>query len=664
MKIRSENISSKHRGQATRPFQVTASFLVSLLVATLHSAGPGPPARNLGDLSIEELMNETITSVSKHEEKLGDAAAAIAVLSNDDLRRSGATTIMEALRLVPGVNVGQVNSSRWAISARGFNSVFSSKLLVLVDGRAIYTPLFSGVFWDLQQVMLEDVDRIEVIRGPGATVWGANAVNGVINVVSRSARETTGVLLSAGGGDQHRRMGSVRYGAQVGANTFYRVFASERKDADFPLAGGVAAADGWAGRQAGFRVDHYPAADTHLTWLAGATGVTLDDDSSDSYTYNTLGRWTRQLADRSAVEVQAYVDRLSRHEAAQADVHSDTVDVAAHHTFGIGARHNIIWGGGYRYVDSRLAPTTPLIQVRSARSRQQLFSAFLQDEIQFVPNRLTLSVGGKLEHNDYTGWEFQPSIRAVFKPTPESTLWAAVSRAVRTPSAIEGKDTLGITAGAPFRGPDGGAYLPTIVGNRQLVAEVLRAFEIGFRVQVSRQLSADLTLFANRYSELTGYRDVRRLVPGVPFGLAEIPFENQRGGDTYGGELSVTMSPVDTWRVTASYARLEERIEGARNTNIPSAPTSPRHQGVLRSSYDFTPQISLNVQLRHVSAVSTIPGYTTGDFRLAYRWTDALELSLVGQNLFDPQHAEQGPQQSTVTAEVPRAYYGKVTWRF
>jgi len=636
-------------------------LVAALLYATLPGADKN---RNLGDLSIEELMNETVTSVSKKEQKLGDSAAAIAVLSNNDLRRSGATTIMEALRLVPGVNVGQVNSSRWAVSARGFNNVFSSKLLVLVDGRAVYNPLFSGVFWDLQQVMLEDVDRIEVIRGPGATVWGANAVNGVINVISRSARDTQGGLLEGGAGDQHVRLGGVRYGGQVGPNTYYRVFASDRKDADFPLASGAAAADGWEGRHGGFRVDHYPAADTHLTWQADATGVRLDDASSHSYSYNTLGRWTHQLADRSSVEVQAYVNRLSRHESAQADVRSDTVDLSAQQTFGIGARQNFIWGGGYRYVDSRLTPTTPLIQVRSDRSRQQLFNLFLQDEIQLAPDRLTLSVGGKLEHNDYTAWEFQPSVRAVFKPTPESTIWAAVSRAVRTPSAIEGRDTLGITAGVPFQGPDGGVYLPTIVGNVHLLAEVLQAYEVGYRIQVSRHLSADLALFYNDYTELASYSGVRRLVPGVPFGFAEIPFENLLGGETHGGEVSVTVSPAETWRVTASYSRLEVRLQGAAITNVPSWPTSPKEQAVLRSSFDITPQASFDVQLRYVSALPAIPAYTTGDFRLAYRWTDGLELSLVGQNLFDPQHAEQGPQQSTVTTEVPRALFGKVAWRF
>jgi iron complex outermembrane receptor protein len=640
------------------------TLLAAILAAALHAADPAQPGPNLGDLSIEQLMNESVTSVSKQEQKLGDAAAAISVLSNDDLQRSGATTIMEALRLVPGLDVGQVDSSRWAVSARGFNSVFSNKLLVLIDGRAVYSPLFAGVFWDVQQVMLADVDRIEVIRGPGATVWGANAVNGVINVVSRSARDTQGGLLYGGGGDQHELLGGVRYGGQISPDTYYRVFASDVKDTDFPLAGGAPAHDGWEGRHGGFRVDHYPAAGTQLTWQADATDVKLNDGSSRSYDLNSLGRWTRQLSDRSGVEVQAYYDRVFRDESAEAKASSDTFDLSAQHTFGLGASHSLIWGGGYRYIDNELAPTTPFVQVRHARSRQQLFSTFLQDEYQLIPDRLTFTAGGKIEHNSYTGWEFQPSIRAVFKPTPKSTVWAAMSRAVRTPSAVEGKDVLGITAGAPFTGPGGGTYLPVIVGNAHPASEVLLAYEAGYRVQASRHVSVDLALFYNDYSQLIGVSEVPRFVPGTPLGTAEIPLDNLLGGETHGGEASLTVTPVAAWRLTASYSRLTIRLHGAAVLDPASSPSSPRNQAVLRSSHDFTRRISLDVQLRYVSALPTVAAYTTADFRLAFRWTDRLELALVGQDLFTPQHPEVGLQQATVTTDVPREFYSKATWRF
>jgi len=641
-------------------------FLCALLGALL--AAPLPAAVNephgLADLSLEELMNVTVTSVSKREQKLSDAASAISVLSNEDIRRSGATTIMEALRLVPGVNVGQVNSAQWAVSARGFNDLFSNKLLVLVDGRAVYNGLFAGVFWDALQVMLDDVDRIEVIRGPGATVWGANAVNGVINVVSRSARDTQGGLLYGGGGDQHEWMGGVRYGGQAGPNTYYRVFASAHTESDSPLANGTPAHDSWTGRHGGFRLDHYPSDTTHLTWQADATEVRLDDGSVREHNLNTLGRWTRQLSDRSSLEVQAYYDRIFRDDLAVAKGHSDTFDLTAQHTFGLGEKHNIIWGGGYRYSDIQLAPTNALIQVRRDRSRLQLFSAFLQDDFQLVPDKLILTTGCKLEHNDYTGWEFQPNLRAVFKPTRESTVWAAWSRAVRTPNAVEGRDMMGIPAGAPFVGPAGGFYLPISVGNARPDSEVLRAYEAGYRIQSSRHVSVELALFYNHYSELIGTRDIRRFVPGVPFGIAEIPSVNLRTGQSYGGEASVTVSPVDRWRLTASYSRLVVLLQGPGGVRDPTSTGSPGYQAMLRTSHDLTRRTSLDVQLRKVAAITRVPAYVTADLRLAYFCTDLIELSLVGQNLLERQHPEQPLLPFIVVAEVPRSVYAKLTWRF
>ena len=291
-----------------------------------------PPDRSLADLSLEELMNETVTSVSKREQKLSEAAAAITVLTNDDLRRSGATSIAESLRLVPGLNVATVNSHDWAISARGFNNVFSKNLLVLVDGRAVYSPLFAGVFWDLQQTMLEDVDRIEVIRGPGATVWGANAVNGVINIVTRSARETQGAFLYAGSGNVHELIAGAREGGRAGANTYYRVFGSyQHTDSDM-LTNGQTANDAWWAKHGGFRFDHYPDANTQLTWQAEATDVTVNGQAVASHNLNTLARWTRQLGGRSNLELQAYYDHTYRDQSSQAEIRTDTFDVTAQYT--------------------------------------------------------------------------------------------------------------------------------------------------------------------------------------------------------------------------------------------------------------------------------------------------------------------------------------------
>ncbi|HEY8933204.1 MAG TPA: TonB-dependent receptor, partial [Rariglobus sp.] len=546
----------------TRRFVPVAALLAFVFSGNLAAQSE---TRSFADLSLEELMNETVTSVSKKEQPLFDSATAISVLTNDDLRRSGATTIPDALRLVPGMDVGAVNSREFAVSARGFNSVFANKLLVLMDGRPVYTGLFGGVYWDLQQTPMEDVDRVEVIKGPGATVWGANAVNGVINVVTRSARDTQGGMIYGGGGDVHEEMGGVRYGGRLGENTYYRVFASYQSNDDYPLANGQSAGDSWLGRTAGFRIDHYPDPDAHLTWQADITDVR--SDISDGYDVNTLGRWTRQLSDRSSIEVQAYYDRLYRDESARSAPLSDTFDLTAQHTFGAGDRHAVIWGGGYRFSDYQIGQTTPAITVRDGDFHLHLFSVFAQDEFKLVPDRLTLTTGIKIEHNDYTGFELQPGVRMVFKPAKNQTLWAAVSRAVRTPTALEGRDTFAIVTGPPVPGPGGGSYLPAIVGESDIQREVLWAYEMGYRFVPTSQVNVDLAVFYNDYSNLITFGETSRFVPGAPLGTLEIPWENSLSGHTYGGEAAVTVAPMKTWRLIAGYSLMFQQIHGPTGVN-------------------------------------------------------------------------------------------------
>jgi iron complex outermembrane receptor protein len=646
-----------------RPRRVRLHLGVAAATALLAGhLGAQTQTKSFADLSIEELMNETVTSVSKKEQSLFDTPAAVAVLSNDDLHRSGATTIPDALRLVPGMDVGAVNSRESAVSARGFNSVFANKLLVLVDGRAVYTSLFGGVYWDLEQTMLEDVDRIEVIRGPGATVWGANAVNGVINVVTRSAQDTQGTLLYAGGGDVHQEMAGARYGGRLGENTYYRVFAGYQANDDYPLANGQSANDHWFGRQAGFRLDHYPDPDTHLTWQADATDMRASD--SDGYNVNTLGRWTRRFSDRSGLEVQAYYDRLYRDEDNRSHPLSDTFDLSAHHTFGLGARHDVIWGLGYRFIGNSIGQTNPLNPIRDGNFQRQLFSAFMQDEFKLVPDRLTLTAGVKVEHNDYTGFEFQPNLRLTFKPTKDQTLWAAISRAVRTPDAVDGRNTLGIVVGAPVVGPGGGLYVPELVGNSALKSEVLWAYEMGYRIMPIKRASIDLAVFYNDYSDLITFGETSAFVPGIPVGTLEIPWGNSLNGQTYGGEAAVTVSPTDNWRLIAGYSLIFQQIYGPAAATRDLSRRPPAQQFTLRSTHDLTKRADLEVQFRYVDPIDGVPAYFTADVRLGYRLTDRLELSLVGQNLLDDRHPEQASTPITVTSEVPRGYYAKLTCRF
>ena len=638
----------------------------SICSARLWAATPGASSgANFADLSLEELMNETVTSVSKREQKLTDAATAITVLSNEDIRRSGVTNVADALRLVPGMSVGSVNASQWSVSARGFNGLYANKLLVLVDGRAVYSPLFAGVYWDAEQAMLEDIDRIEVIRGPGATVWGANAVNGVVNIVTRSAKDTQGGLLYGSLGDVQETHSGVRYGGRLGERTYYRVYAGVQSTDDYPLSSGRDAGDGWRGQHGGFRIDHHPNDDTQLTWQAAATGMETDDDLSEAHNLNTLARLSRRFSDRSNLEVQAYYDKTGRDETPRSIIHSDTADLSAQHTFGLGERHDIIWGLGYRFIHSEVEETSPLLQVRDGDVQSHLFSIFVQDEFKLVPDKFTLTAGVKIEHNDYTGVEFQPSVRGVAKPAENQTLWAAVSRAVRTPASLEGKDIFAIVSGAPFVGPGGGLFLPRVVGNSDLSSEVLWAYELGHRIQPTKRVSVDTAVFYNVYDDLITLGEPARFIPGVPLGTAEVPFANALTGKTWGGEISVTVSPTDAWRLTASYSLLIADIDGPASAN-PDTPEkgSPRNQVVLRSSHDFTRRLRMDAQFRYVDAIQFVPSYITADLRISYQLNDQLEISLVGQNLLQDQHLEQGPAFFTTTSEVPRGFYGKVTWRF
>jgi len=646
-----------------RAVVLAGTALAVLAGACAARAGDSPPKsfKDSTDLDLEQLVNIQVTSVSKKEEKLTDAAAAISVLSNDDLRRSGATTVADALRLVPGMDVAQINSSTWAISARGFNEPHSRSLLVLVDGRAVYSPWDGGVTWNLQQQMLEDVDRIEVIRGPGGTLWGANAVNGVVNIVSKSARDTQGGLIYGSGGDVHLTMDGGRYGGMIGSNTYYRVFGSYQLNDDYPAPDGSPSGTGWQGGQGGFRIDNYASADTHATWQGDFTKNDLFEHTQDDYNLNTLGRWTRTLSDRSSIEFQTYLERLDINVPSSYETVVDTFDITAQHNFGLGERNDVIWGVDYRlnYVtlNSGIDPT----QVRDHHFSEQLGSVFVQDEFKIVPDKLTLTAGTKIDYNTLTGVELQPSVRAMFKPTPNQTAWAAVSRAVITPTFTQGHDAVR-TPGGP---PDFGTVPPTFpsfIGNPEVASSIEWAYELGYRIQPTKRVSVDVAAYFSQYTKLITQEDTGTTIPGPPGQIGVILWNNTYDAQTYGGEASVTVEPVDAWRLTASYSLMHVVAYG-RLVDSDAITGSPKQQVGLRSSYDFTKRASLDAQLRYVSPVALTSAYITADVRLSYRPTDTLELSLVGQNLFSKQHIELGNAQGVV-AQVPRGFYGKVTWRF
>jgi iron complex outermembrane receptor protein len=648
------------------PFRFQAPLIGLLLVAGGLGLAPAGSAstNSVADLSLEDLVNIKVTSVSKKEEKLNDAAAAIFVLSNDDLRRSGVTTIADALRVVPGLHVAAIGANDWAVSARGFNSQFANKMLVMIDGRTVYSPLFSGVYWDAQQVFLDDVDRIEVIRGPGATVWGANAVNGVISIMSKSARDTPGSLVYGGGGDVHLALGGARYGGKINDDTYYRVHGNYQLTDDFQQANGQSAHDRWDLVKSGFRIDHYPSTAGQLTWQGDVYTGNLADRTGDLHGINTLGRWTQPLGERSSYEVQAFLDHTYRNNAL-AEIALDTADLTFQHTFGLSEHNDLIWGLGYRFTGTRVLGLKPAGSVIADKNVPlNLFSAFIQDEFKIIPDQLTFTLGAKVEHNDFTGLEVQPSARLVYKPTERQSVWAAVSRAVRTPSELEGTDFGIIALGVPAVGPGGALYQPAISGNPDAESEVLWAYELGYRIQPTHRISVDVAAFYNDYSRLLS-RQPTGIIPGTPLNILTFEYGNTLHGETYGSEAVLTVAATDSWRLSASYSFLMMQVEGDSAGDAESLElNAPTHQVVLRSSYDFTRQASVDAQLRYVDNVRAVPAYVTADIRLSWRPTVDLELSLVGQNLLDANHPEQASTIGAPTLEVPRGFHGRITWRF
>ena len=469
-------------------------------------------------MSIEDLMEIEVTSVSRKAERLSDASAAVFVITREDIRRSGVTSIPEALRMAPGLEVARIDSSKWAITARGFNGRFANKILVLFDGRTVYSPLFSGVFWDRQDTLLEDIDRIEVIRGSGATLWGANAVNGVINIITKNAGETVGGLVTAGGGNQERGFGSVRYGLKLGEDTTLRLFAKYLDRTPFVDAAGREAADSWHAVRGGFRLDSEPSEKNTLTIQGdiydGRLGETYTlpllvppfsqtfDSRSSNFGANLLSRWKHVFSDTSDMSLQLYYDRTEQTMAILGEKR-DTLDIDFQHRFELGDRQELIWGAGYRFTHDNIT-NTPTASIQPASLGQDLFSAFVQDSITIVRDKLRLTLGSKFEHNDMTGFEVQPNARLLFTPNERNTLWAAVSRAVRTPSRTE-NDILLNQLTIPPSTPQNPGPIPVLVevkGSNTHISEELIAYEVGYRAKPHPRFLLDIAAFYNIYHHL------------------------------------------------------------------------------------------------------------------------------------------------------------------
>src|SRR5579859_7008191 len=463
--------------------RLTCAIALSLCAASAAEADGPSTIVELKQLNVEDLMNVEVTSVSRHPEKLLAAASAIQVITQEDIRRSGATSIPEALRLADNLQVAQKNSHDWAISARGFNTDLANKLLVMIDGRTVYTPLYSGVFWDVQDYLLEDIDRIEVISGPGGALWGANAVNGVINIITKSAKDTQGMYAEAGGGSQPQDFAGVRYGGALGADTAFRVYSKYFDRSAEVLANGDSASDSWRQGRAGVRVDSEASARDRLT-LQGDYYDSRESEQTGGIAAlsgaNVLGRWTRSVSENSDWSLQSYIDQTHLGDpvapltvsgvqfSPPGTLYDDltTYDVDFQDRFSLGARHRVVWGLGYRRTQDAVIEA-PAVGFFPAVLDQNLYSGFVQDEIAF-PKNLSFTLGTKLEHNDYTGFEFEPDARFSWAVSSEQALWAAVSRAVRTPSRIDHD----LSEGTP-------PYLVLLKGSANFTSEALLAYELG-----------------------------------------------------------------------------------------------------------------------------------------------------------------------------------------
>jgi len=688
--------------------QLPAALLAAGLLTLIQSRPvnaemtAAPSGVDLTAYNIEELMDITVTSVSKKSQKIAHAAAAIYVISQDDIRRSGVTTIADALRMVPGVQVAQIDSNKWAVTARGFNGRFANKLLVLMDGRSLYTPFFIGVYWEVQDTVLEDIDRIEVIRGPGAALWGANAVNGVINIITKSADKTPGALVSTGGGTSETAFATARYGAAIGESSNIRLYAKHHERDNFVDASGNNTNDSWHTTQGGFRFDSQLTLQDNLTlqgdYYAGKLNETyllynLPSASSPPYDHqvqhgtdvsggNILTRWQRSLSDTDNLSLQLYYDHTER-DMLVSPQKFNTIDLDFQHRFSLGSYQDIVWGLGYRFSQYEVHNTTTL-SFDQQRVSNNLYSAFLHDEITLIPSTLSLMVGSRFEQSDYSGFDAQPNVRLLWTITPRNSLWGAVSRAVR--SSTRGEQDIhynyrSISPSTPEKPTINQLGIPLrleIIGNRQFKSEELIAYEIGYRTEPLPHLSFDVAAYYNSYKKL------RILIPGTPYmeNISGSPnavqpyiLSNDMHGHAVGVELSAEWTPCEWWRLQSSYSyqNLTMFLDGTSEDNINKRNAEadvPLHQFSVRSGFDLGRQVSLDLWLRGTDRLDSIDGqsirgYITMDARLAWKPAKGLELALVGRNLFENHHAEFIPEYiNTQPSEIERSFYGKLTWQF
>jgi iron complex outermembrane receptor protein len=672
-----------HRQRSRACVRALRSVVFATWMASLVT-GSAWANSDLGDMSLEDLMSMEVTSVSKKAQNKTDTAASITVITSEDLRRGGFNSVPEALRIVPGIQVAQIDANRWAISARGFNQEFANKLLVLIDGRSVYTPLFGGVYWDIQDYPIEDIERIEVVRGPGGTVWGVNAVNGVINVITKHSSDTEGVLMSGFGGSQeHGATG--RYGLRLNDDTTFRVYGRGAMVDDYDVTSRHDAKDRWNRVQTGFRIDSAPTEQDSVRLSADYYHVNFDRGqlnltnpfnpvhqrrNNEAQGGNVLINWDHKLENAGTVSTKAFYDRTYRDTGADEDRHTADLEIQHDVSFNEGesVETHLTWGVNYRFSTSHISGTTNLSLVPDNKEFH-LGNGFVQGQVDLFDKSLALIAGIKLGGNNWSGFDYQPSGRILWKAAEGHTLWGAVSRAVRTPTQLD-RDLFAVlpTSTPPF-------FAAVLAGNNDQRSEELLSFEVGYRFFPFERITAEVSVFHHMYENVTSL--AASPVSAVP-PLPTFAFRNDGEVETTGAEFEVNLKPWEWWRVSLGWSILE--VE----SDLPFSPLSgvsvnetyPQYQVSLRTFFDLPGGFEFDASAYWVDGLSGVvptrfPATTKGvdqyvrlDLRIGYKPTDWLELALVGQNLLQSRHAEFTDVQSNLSSEVPRSGYGKVTLRF
>ena len=658
--------------------------LVLLPLAIPHAVRGQKAARDLSEASLEDLMNIEVTTVAKKEQKLSQSPAAAFVITQEDIRRSGMNTLPDLLRMVPGVQVGKIEGGQWAVGARGFsdkNSYSNNKLLVLVDGRSVYSPIDSGVFWDEQDTFLDNIERIEVIRGPGASLWGANAVNGVINIITKAAKDTQGALATTGGGDNGQSLAGFRYGGRLGESGYYRAFTKYSHGPSLWDSNGKPVIGGESSLIAGMRADWTLSKRDSLTVEVDAfrasaeTGVTASQlpfairntTSADTSGGSLMANWISRQSERSKTELSVYFSHPHRSELVYTDSYS-TINADFQHAFTFSNSNDLTWGLGFR--DSALSTAgTQYATFLPARRNDALYSGFVQDQQAIVRDRLWLILGSKFDHNNFTGAEIQPSAKLLFTPHSRQTLWAAVSRSVREPSMLE--NDLRSNPGS-LAGPGGIPILLRTFGSESVLSEDVVSYELGYRFQTKRRFSLDLSIYDSDYTHLRTYEMGAPSFDPNPAPHLNVTtlFGNGMHGESRGVEIATNLNLAERWRLIPSYSWQELILkQDANSRDVVSAGIerqTPRHQFQIRSNVDLSRKLQFDAAAYYVGALPNlaIPAYTRLDARLGYRPRSDFEISLTGQNLQGGRHAEFFSVGPYPNARIGRSVFVTLTWGF